>query len=227
MAKILFLEHDWDALAAQRLSRLAQGDWRQVFTARRALEGAGVDISVASEEEFAQALERMRRDKALEAHPTLRVHQLFNGLADNLEAYAGPDVLAWGERNLGVTCDTLEDMAAMQEAAVTCDVLQTGGEHDVGLDHFARSAACLGQRSTKLRYDHATFVNPWAAPAAGTALRAPGVRESAEQQLEPWSRSLKRRLAEQEHPSDAPKPKAKARAKRGQTVRGPVTRNKS
>ena len=101
MAQILFAEMDWDALTAQRLSRLARGDWRQVFAARRALEGSGVDISAASEEEFAQALERMRRDKALEAHPTLRVHQLFNGLADKLEAYACPDVLAWGERNLG------------------------------------------------------------------------------------------------------------------------------
>ena len=126
MAKILFLEHGWDALVAQRLSRLAQGDWRQVFTVRRALEG--VDISAASEEEFAQALARMTRDTTLEGHPSLRVHQLFSGqVRGNLEAYACPDVLAWGERNLGATCATLEDMAAMQEAAVTCDVLLTGG----------------------------------------------------------------------------------------------------
>ena len=189
MAKILFLEHGWDALVAQRLSRLAQGDWRQVFTVRRALEG--VDISAASEEQFAQALARMTRDTTLEGHPSLRVHQLFSGqVRDNLEAYACPDVLAWGERNLGATCATLEDMAAMQEAAVTCDVLQSGGEYPCGLDHFARSAACLGQRSTKLRYDYATFVNPWAAPAAGTTK---AVRTSV-QLLEPWSKRMGRRL---------------------------------
>ena len=219
MAKILFLEHDWDALAAQRLSRLAQGDWRQVFTARRALEGASIDIGIASEEEVAQALVRMTRDKALEAHPTLRVHQLFNGhVRDNLEDYACPDVLAWGERNLGVTCDALEDMAAIQEAAVTCDVLLTGGEYDVGLDHFARSAACLGRRSTKLRYDCAAFVNPWAVPAAGTALRDPRVRESAEQQLEPWSKRMKRRLVkEQTLPDEAPKRGRRTKAKRTAT----------
>ena len=164
MAQILFAEMDWDALTAQRLSRLAQGDWRQVFAARRALEGSGVDISAASEEEFAQALARMTRDKALEAHPSLRVHQLFNGhVRDGLEEYASPEILSWGERNLGATCSTLESMAKMQQAAADADVLCTAGEWSLGLGHFARSAACLGQ--TGLRYDYTKFAYPWSAPA--------------------------------------------------------------
>ena len=60
-------------------------------------------------------------------------------------------MLPWGERNLGVTCETLESMVTMQEAAATADLLCNGGEFELGLDHFARSAACLGQ--TGLRYD--------------------------------------------------------------------------
>ena len=216
MTKILFLEHGWDALVAQRLSRLAQGDWRQVFTVRRALEG--VDISAASEEEFAQALARMTRDTTLEGHPSLRVHQLFSGqVRGNLEAYACPDVLAWGERNLGATCATLEDMAKMQKAAADGDVLCSAGEWSLGLDHFARSAACLGQ--TGLRYDYARFANPWSAPPATATIKA--VRESVALK-EPWTKRAKRRLGDEASPPDAPHPKAKAkraaRPRRGPTA---------
>ena len=67
-------------------------------------------------------------------------------------------------------------MAAMQEAAVTCDVLQSGGEYHCGLDHFARSAAWPPQNNTKLRYDYAAFVNPWAAPLSGHDESSPGER---------------------------------------------------
>ena len=216
MARILFLEHGWDALVAQRLSRLAQGDWRQVFTVRRALEG--VDISAASEEEFAQALARMTRDTTLEGHPSLRVHQLFSGqVRGNLEAYACPDVLAWGERNLGATCATLEDMAKMQKAAADGDVLCSAGEWSLGLDHFARSAACLGQ--TGLRYDYARFANPWSAPPATATIKA--VRDSVALK-EPWTKRAKRRLGDEANPPDAPHPKAKAkraaRPRRGPTA---------
>ena len=218
MAKILFLEHDWDALVAQRLSRLAQGDWRQVFAAKRALEGSGIDIGAASDEEFSQALARMTRDKTLEAHPSLRVHQLFNGqVRDGLEEYASPDILSWGERNLGVACATLENMAKMQQAAADADVLCTAGEWSLGLGHFARSAACLGQ--TGLRYDYTKFANPWSAPAATATIKA--VRDSVALK-EPWTKRAKRRLGDEASPPDAPHPKAKAkraaRPRRGPTA---------
>ena len=98
----------------------------------------------------------------------------------------------------------------MQEAAVTADLLCNGGEYDLGLDHFARSAAVLHQ--TGLRYDYAKWSNPWAAPSEKTTK---DIRESFEKN-EPWSRTLKRRLAAEQYPSqdDAPpKPKAKAKAR--------------
>ena len=73
-------------------------------------------------------------------------------------------MLPWGERNLGITRGTLEHMAAMHEAAVPRDALQEGGEYDVGPGCFARNAAGLGQRNTKLSYDFAAFVNPFRRP---------------------------------------------------------------
>ena len=219
MAKMLFLEVDWDAVAAKRLSRLAQGDWRQVHASAR------VDINAATEEHFAQALERMAKDSALEAHPSLRVRQLFSGTPRALDDYARPDGLNWGERNLGGVCETLESMATMQEAAATCDVLQSGGQWDSCLDHFARSAACLGQ-SKKLKYDYAAFANPFSTPETKTTK---DVRESVEQ-MAPWSKRMKCRLGDEpaarEVIKTTTKTKAKARAPRamqGKAERGQAT----
>ena len=207
MAKMLFLESDWGAVAAQRVSRLAQGDWRQVDNLKRLFDGAGVNLSGASEEAFQAALEQMARDKHTVCHPSLRVHSLFSGTGQQ-EDHEDPAVLPWGESNLGLTCDSLESMAAMQEAAATADVLCKGGQYELGLDHFARSASA--HRQTGLRYDYAQWSNPWAVPAEKTTKP---VRESFAR-LEPWSRSLKRRLAVRQHASDdAPKPKAKGKAR--------------
>ena len=207
MEKILF-EDGWDALAARRLSSLARGDWRQVHTLNRTFKDAGIDITSATEEAFAHALQQMTRDRQNDAHPSLRAHQLFTGIAQPEDADAA--VVAWSEKNLGITCGTLADYAMMQEAAVTADLLCNGGEYDLGLDHFARSAAVLHQ--TGLRYDYAKWSNPWAAPSEKTTK---DIRESFEKN-EPWSRTLKRRLAAEQYPSqdDAPpKPKAKAKAR--------------
>ena len=207
MAKMLFLESDWGAVAAQRVSRLAQGDWRQVDNLKRLFDGAGVNLSGASEEAFQAALEQMARDKHTVCHPSLRVHSLFSGTGQQ-EDHEDPAVLPWGESNLGLTCDSLESMAAMQEAAATADVLCKGGQYELGLDHFARSASA--HRQTGLRYDYAQWSNPWAVPAEKTTKP---VRESFAR-LEPWSRSLKRSLAVRQHASDdAPKPKAKGKAR--------------
>ena len=50
MAKILCLEQNWEAVAAQRLARLAQGDWRQLKTLGRLFNDAGIDVSTQDEE---------------------------------------------------------------------------------------------------------------------------------------------------------------------------------
>ena len=167
MTKILYMEADWEAVAAQRVSRLAQGDWRQVANLKRLFDGAGIDLSGRSEEDFQAALKQMSRDRHTECHPSLRAHQMFSGNVRDLESYARPDVLAWGECNLGLTCkNSLESMANMQEAAATADVLCTGGQYELGLDHFVRSAAALYQ--TGVPYEYATWSNPWAAPTEKT-----------------------------------------------------------
>ena len=208
MEKILFQEQGWGALAARRLSCLAQGDWRQLKTLERLFDDAGIDVSTQGEEEFAEACERMARDRKHDCHPSLRAHSVFSGNA-HPEDYEDPEILAWGERNLGVTCDTLESMALMQEAASTSDVLCTSGAWSLGLDHFARSATCLGQKGR--RYEYAAFVNPWSTPAEA---KTKSVRESFTK-LVPWSRSLKRKLAEEQYPTDAtPKPKANGKARK-------------
>ena len=208
MAKLLFLEKGWEAAAAQRLARLAQGDWRQLKTLARLFNDAGINVSTQDEEEFAEACERMARDRKHDCHPSLRAHSVFSGNAPP-EDYEDPEILARGERNLGVTCDTLESMALMQEAASTTDVLCTSGAWSLGLDHFARSATCLGQKGRRCEY--AAFVNPWSTPAEA---KTKSVRESFTK-LVPWSRSLKRKLAEEQYPTDAtPKPKAKGKARK-------------
>ena len=177
---------------------MARGDWRQVHTLNRTFKDAGIDITSATEEAFAHALQQMTRDRQNDAHPSLRAHQLFTGIAQPEDADAA--VVAWSEKNLGITRGTLADYAMMQEAAVTADLLCNGGEYDLGLDHFARSAAALHQ--TGLRYDYAKWSNPWTAPAE-KAIKL--VRESFVK-LESQNKSLKRRLAEEQYPShdDAP-----------------------
>ena len=214
MEKILFQEQGWGALAARRLSRLAQGDWRQLKTLARLFNDAGFNVSTQDEEEFAEACERMARDRKHDCHPSLRVHSIFNG-SGRQEDHEDPAVLPWGERNLGVTCETLESMVTMQEAAATADLLCNGGEFELGLDHFARSAACLGQ--TGLRYDYARFANPWSAPAATATTKA--FRDSVAR-MEPSTKRAKRRLGDENQPDDAPKPKARARSTKPR--RGPA-----
>ena len=142
------------------------------------------------------------------------MHSIFNGWIRQ-EDHDDPAVLPWGERNLGVICQTLEGMVTMQEAAATADLLCSGGEFDLGLDHFARCAASLGQ--TGLRYEYAKYTSPWSTPAATTTTTA--VRESVAR-MEPWTKRAKRRLGD-ENPPDAPQPKAKAKGT-AKARRGPA-----
>ncbi len=72
------------------------------------------------------------------------MHQLFSGHAAKnkaLEHYADHGVLMWAEANKDIVCSSLEEMVSLQEAAVFSDVLMNGGENQIGLETFARTAA--------------------------------------------------------------------------------------
>ena len=119
MTRTLFCDHGMDVTKAQRLSHLSNGDWR----ALRMLEAyfAQVDVASLAEGEFELAVASTAKDKprAEAMHPSFATHILFSGQADKhcggLEELADYGVLAWGERNLGVACGTIEEMARMQE----------------------------------------------------------------------------------------------------------------
>ncbi len=164
MTKTLFLEHEWPVEKAQRLAVLAEGDWRKLTNLDRLFTDARVDVASAADEEFQQIVQDTAKDKRLlaEAPPSAAVHALFSGHAaqsGTVEAYADHSVLMWGERNLGITSGTLEDMQACQEAAVIADVLERQGAPEEGLEHFARTAAARANNG--LRYDFKAYASPW------------------------------------------------------------------
>ncbi len=110
----------------------------------------------------------MAKDKILDVHPTVAVHDLFSGASNKkqqpFENYADADTLVWGEANLGIVCSSIEDMLAMQESAAKCDVLMSTDDDDglarsIGLDHFVRSAAVSARDG--LRYGYQSYANPW------------------------------------------------------------------
>ncbi len=222
MTKILFLEHDWDVAKAQRLSRLASGDWRRLHALDRFFTGAGVDVATMSDEAFGQTLERMARDPQHQIHPTLAVHQLFSGLAEKQgrtpEDLVDASVFAWGERSHGILCDSVDAAAAMQEAAVYCDVLTNAGQPQLGLQHWARAASVHG--ALGLRYDYASYANPWT-PNGKEAPADAAARAS-------WLQRTKQRLSRaqnREELAPACGPKRKAAAKKAGAKR--VAKGKS
>ena len=209
MTKELFLNQDWDVTRSQRLSRLAQGDWRRLQTLDLLFQD--VDVASMSDEAFGKTLERMAKD----------AHQ------DLVDAR----VMAWGEANHGLVCATVEEMAAMQEAAGHCDIMTNAGQPQLGLEYWARSASVHG--APGLRYDYASFVNPWATAADGedtpatAAARARFAKSEelhcAATHLRPWLQRTRQRLAlAQAQTSDEKAtlaPKRKAAAKRTTTKR--------
>ena len=233
MTKELFLNQDWDVTRSQRLSRLAQGDWRRLQTLDLLFQD--VDVASMSDEAFGKTLERMAKDAHQDIHPTLAVHQLFSGLATKSgrapEDLVDARVMAWGEANHGLVCATVEEMAAMQEAAGHCDIMTNAGQPQLGLEYWARSASVHG--APGLRYDYASFVNPWATAADGedtpatAAARARFAKSEelhcAATHLRPWLQRTRQRLAlAQAQTSDEKAtlaPKRKAAAKRTTTKR--------
>ena len=181
MCKTLFLEYDWPAKKAKRLAALADGDWRRLWSLDRLFAGAGMDVAKCDDDNFRKLCLNTAKDKnLLEATPpSAAVHQLFSGYAassNTVSDYAEHSVLMWTEANKDVVCNSLEQMADLQEAAVYADVLASGGQHEIGLETFARSAA--QNANTNLRYDFTKYRNPWAASRETPESR--GIRESWE-----------------------------------------------
>ncbi len=202
MTKSLFLDQGWDVIVAQRLARLSGGDWRQL----RALEMLFKNVDVASlgDDEFQRLLLDTKADKnpLLDVPPSAVVHQLFSGHAarsNTLEHYADHGVLMWAEANKDLVCNSIEDMATLQEAAVFSDVLMNGGENQLGLETFARTAA--NAANSNIRYDFARYRNPWAARRETPATAA--IRKAWERHA-PWTKRQRGRLALLQQRGDVP-----------------------
>ena len=202
MTKTLFLDQCWDVTVAQRLARLSGGDWRRL----RALEMLfkNVDVASLSDDEFQRLLLDTKADKnpLLDAPPSAAVHQLFSGHAarsNTLEHYADHSVLMWAEANTDLVCNSLEAMASLQEAAVFSDVLMNGGEHQLGLETFARTAASA--TNPNMRYDFAKYRNPWAGRKETPAVIA--IRKGWKRQAA-WTKRQRDHLALLQQRDDAP-----------------------
>ena len=128
MAKKLFLDLEWPAEEAAAAARAAKGDWHQLH-ARAQLcphridgpqECSGKDASLA------------------DAPPSFVANQLLNGTAPD-DCPLDHSVVAWTERNLGVHCETIEDMAAAQESlAAASNCLHASDA--IGEELFRRAA---------------------------------------------------------------------------------------
>ena len=115
MTRTLYLDHGWDCDKATRLAILADGDWRKLTNLDRLFTDAGVDVAKASEDQFQQLVLSTFSDKRVLADvpPSAAVHALFSGCAKSsgtIDAYSEHVVLMWGERNLGITTQSLDDM---------------------------------------------------------------------------------------------------------------------
>jgi hypothetical protein len=186
---------------AHRLAQISGGDWRALKTLESYF--AQIDVASLDDGDFELAVESTAKDKprAEAMHPSFAAHILFSGQAEKhcggLEGLADYGVLAWGERNLGVACETIEDMARMQEAACLADTMVVGGAAELGLDHFARSAALKPR--TALRYDYRAY----SAPDRNGKEADESIRKSWERRS-PWTRREKGRLTlNQQEPDDA------------------------
>ena len=118
---------------------------------------------------------------------------MFSGKAREqgiVELCSEYNVLAWGERNLGVACGNLEEMSRLQEAACFADVFIAGGDAELGLDHFVRSAALTPREN--LRYDYRAYSAPEGKRSDG--------KETAETRVirESWERQASRSKREKD-----------------------------
>ena len=143
--------------------------------------------------------------KVLQDKP--RANQLLNGTApDNCPL--DPSIVAWTERNLGVHCEKIEDMAAAQEAmAAASNCLHAS---DAIGEELLRRAAKL--KPKHVYYQPSLYTNPYQQDASSVG----AIKESFSRSRDTHVRLLKKHRLEgasrDELPQeDATKPKAKAR----------------
>lgn len=210
--KSLFLEHGVPATKAKRLSLLAQGDWRRIWTLDQLFRDAGIDLETASEQVFKDALATMAKDQFVDAHPSMKVHRLFQNDGDRAQdQQLDFETVLWTQANLDVVCGNLDSMWAVAESATTCDVLTAEGEA-LGLDHFARTALSVTSDAVGY-YDYSRFRNPYAKNAENVE-----VIQKSYEKTRSTSWHLKRTRRENSYDSrdEAPpqrRPRTKAKAK--------------
>ena len=191
MAKKLFLDLEVPAEEAAAAARAAKGDWHQLH-ARAQLcphridgpqECSGKDASLA------------------DAPPSFVANQLLNGTApDNCPL--DPSIVAWTERNLGVHCEKIEDMAAAQEAmAAASNCLHASDA--IGEELFRRAAKL---KTKHVYYQPSLYTDPYQQDASTVS----AIKDSFSRSRDTHVRLLKKRHHLEESQEEAQKPKAKA-----------------
>ena len=197
MAKKLFLDMEWPAEVALAAAEQAKGDWHQL-QARKQLcpdhtdvpnECSGKDATLAG------------------APPSFVANQLLNGTAPD-KCPLDPSIVAWTERNLGVHCETIEDMAAAQEAMAAASNCLHGSDA-IGEELFRRAAS---SKTKRVQYQPGgLYTNPYQKEESSVS----AIKESFSRSRDTHVRLLKKRhlLEERDEQSqeEVPKPKAKAR----------------
>ena len=166
MAKQLFHEDGWDAEAALRCAQVAQGDWRKLRSTAEIFRH-GNELTADTD-----LVESSRKDATMSAlHPSLAANQVLNGTADPGWAL-DPMVFAWTERNLGLHCDSIEEMARKQELAALADVMQTDAIKCQEPCHVGPELFALGARNPSKRVQHTfgLYANPWQKDEKAVAL---------------------------------------------------------
>ena len=104
-------------------------------------------------------------------HPSLAANQVLNGTADPGWAL-DPMVFSWTERNLGLHCDSIEEMARKQELAALADVMQTDAIKCQEPCHVGPELFALGARNPSKRVQHTfgLYANPWQKDEKAVAL---------------------------------------------------------
>ena len=195
MAKKLFLDLDVPAEEAAAAARAAKGDWHQLH-ARAQLCPHHTDVPS----------ECSGKDAPLDdAPPCFVANQLLNGTAPE-SCPLDDSVVTWTERNLGLHCENIEDIAAAQESMAATSTCLHASEAS-GAELF-RLAARLNTKH--VYYQPGLYKNPHQRNESSVS----AIKESFSRSRDTHVRLLKkRRLEERDEQSqeEAPKPKAKAR----------------
>ena len=210
MAKKLFLDMEWPAEEALAAAEQAKGDWHQL-RARKQLcpdhnevphECSGKDASVA------------------DAPPSIVANHLLNDTApDNCPL--DPAIVAWTETNLGVHCDSIENMADRLEAMAAANCLHAGGS-EIG-DELFRKAAQLNTK--RVHYQPGLYAAPYT-KAEGNTLRE-DIKESFQRHRATTASLLKKRALEDETTALRPEAQGRKQAKARATRAKPKPRAKA